>query len=148
MAQRRTGSSRSTALTGRKCPSCSGVNLERRESTVRLVVDGQVESALVQVAACRECDEEIVGGDELRRAERQIRASRGDAPAYSGKLVARIGSELHEAVARSAELHHRSLNQEIIALLWTGLQSTQAHDADVRRKVVGLPTTRGSTRKR
>lgn len=149
MPKKSTGSSQRTPPPSRRCPQCGHSGMESRRSDVRLVVDGQVEVTQVSMHLCASCGQETLAGDELRRAEKEIRARRGNVPAYSGKLVARIGAELHEALARSAELHHRSLNQQLIALLWSALRGAEGDEhADQMKNVVGLPTTRQATRKR
>jgi YgiT-type zinc finger domain-containing protein len=68
----------------------------------------------VEVWVCQRCGERFYPAASSRKIEAYKR--------YSGKFNVRVDPELHARLARQAEAHHRSLDQEISHLLERGVR--------------------------
>lgn len=93
---------------------CKGtLHLKRIKHTIKL--NGRrVTVPDVLVWQCDQCDEKFYPYEASRKIDVYKE--------YSGRLMLRLGPEIHYKLARIAKKHHRSINQEINYLLEKGIQ--------------------------
>lgn len=94
------------------CPTCGKGILEEKHKTVNFTYDGQVyKIPNINILACPLCNEEVLSAQEIRKMEKLAQEKAENR--YTGKLVIRIDSDLHEKLTRISRKNKRSLNQEI-----------------------------------